>query len=495
MIRGLKGADQARPNGVVAASVDASRTFDVQFHGGLAMRLLVAGGTVFDGEQVLGKRDVLLDDDRIVEVAPEITTDADRFEAEGMWVTPGFVDMHVHLWNLGMEVLPALVGNGVTTVRDLGSHWTMADLGIGGHPKRVRQIKTDIECGKVVGPNVIYSGPMLHQLHPHMHGNTPMRVALARATDDPGSRPLESAEEAREAVAALIDDWGVGSIKIYESVRKPIAEAILEAAAGRVPVTGHLGLTSSIFAMEHGIGGMEHIHQSPIRDIAPPHRQIEENDWLAVQGYALSVLRAWADVDLAGPEVERWLRTLVDTGSFLDPTVSISSARPGPADPRRALFPAMFPDVPPERPAGGGGDVRGWAGEEVTARARDRQRGFMRLIHEHGGDLVVGTDLLPGALPGWGHHAEMVTLQRRGLAPIDVLRATTSVSAKHLWRDDLGRIAAGKLADLVILSRDPTEDVANVVSITHVVKSGVLYESARLLELAPGWEGNPAADS
>ncbi len=455
-------------------------------------RLLIVGGMVFDGESdELHQHDVLVEGDRIVEVGPDISAAAERFDATGQWVTPGFFDMHVHLWNLGMEVLPALVGNGVTTVRDLGSHWTMADLGIGGNPRRVHQIKLDVDCGKVIGPNVVYSGPMLHQMNSYMPGNPPMRAALARANDDPGSKPIESPEEAKTVVGRLIDEWGVGSIKIYESVREPIAAAILEAAEGRVPVTGHLGLTSATFAMEHGIGGMEHIHQSPIRDIAPPHRRINENDWLAVPGYALAVLRAWADVDLDGPDVERWLRTLIETDSFLDPTVSIGSARPRPDDVRRTLFPGMNPDVaPPPRPRGEGGDVRLWAGEDATNRARVNQRGFMRMIYEQGGTMVVGTDLLPGALPGWGHHAEMLTFQNRGVKPIDILRATTSVSAKHLWRDDLGRIAPGKLADIVIMAEDPTADIANVDSITHVVKSGVLHESAKLLAVAPDAEAS-----
>jgi hypothetical protein len=445
-------------------------------------RSLLRGGLVFDGvSSEIARQDILIEGDTIVEVAPEITAEAAVLDISDSWVTPGFIDMHVHLWNLGWEVLPALVGNGVTTVRDLGTHWTIDSLGVGGDARRVRQLKLDVDSGKVVGPNIIYSGPMLHQVHPYMLGNAAMQEQLRDSSGDPGSRPIASPDDARAIVRHLIDEQGVGSIKIYESVQEPIAAAILEAADGRVPVTGHLGLTSSKFAMRHGIGGMEHLHQSPIRDLAPPHRRIDPNDWLAVPGYALTVLRAWAEVDLGGSEVEDWLRTLVDTGSFLDPTVTITAARPAAEDSRRRLFPNSFPRAG-QRGGGGGGR---FGGDELTEKARANQRGLMRLIYENGGSMVVGTDLLPGALPGWGYHAEMQALQRRGMKPIDVLRAATSVSAHHLQRPDLGRIAAGKRADMVLLARNPAEDVGNVDSITRVVKGGALYDASKLLAVAP----------
>ncbi len=450
-------------------------------------RLLIRGGRVFDGlSQELQQRDILVEGARIAAVGPGLEADATVFDASGKWITPGLIDMHVHLWNLGMEALPAIVGHGVTTVRDLGSHWTWGTFGVGGDARRVRQIKLDVEAGKVVGPNVIYAGPVLHQANPAIMSNAAMRAALAGASGDPGSRPIETAEEARAAVTYLIEAQGVGTIKIYESVRNPVTAAILEAAAGRVPVTGHLALTSSTFAMEHGIGGLEHVSQSPIRDLAPAHRRIDPDDWLGVPGYVLTVLRAWADVDLNGPEVERWLRTLLDSGAFLDPTITVDAARPKPGDPRCTLFPTVFGSSAVPRPASADrGDVRVWAGEAVTSRARANQRGLIQLIYEHGGDLVVGTDLLAGALPGWSYHAELAALQRRGMKPIDILYAATSVAARHLWRDDLGRIAPKARADLVVMSKDPTLDITDISSITHVVKGGAVYESAKLLALTP----------
>lgn len=430
-------------------------------------RLLISGGTVFDGvNDELKRHDILIEEDEIRQVGPGLTAEGQRFDARGKWIVPGFIDMHVHISSMGMEVLPIFVGTGVTTVRD-----------VGGDTARLKQMKTDVESGKVVGPNLIYSGPLLQQ--------HPARAVDERRGHGPGAKPFRTEAEAKEAVTRLIEEEGVGSIKIYESVREPLAAAILEAAVGRVPVTGHLGRTSSKFAMERGIGGLEHIHQSLIRDLAPPQRQIDPNDWLGVPGYVLTVLRAWAEVDLGGPEVESWLRVFLDTKSFLDPTITIFAALPQPDDPRLTLVPACLATA--QQPPSQEGDVRLWAGEETTNRARDNQRGLMRLIYQHGGNLVVGTDFGGtefAMLPGWAHHIEMKAFQNRGLKPIDILKATTSVSAGYLWRDDLGAIAPGKKADIVILDKDPTQDIANVDSISHVVKGGVLYESKKLLAIA-----------
>lgn len=456
-------------------------------------RLLIKGGRVFDGvsDDVI-PQDVLVEGDRIVEVKPGIKADARVLDATGKWVTPGFIDMHVHLTGgqlgtLGWEVLPAIVGCGITTVRDLGAHWTIETLGVGADSRDLRQMALDVESGKVVGPTIIYSGPPLHQMDPRMFQNPMMVEAMKAASGDPGSKPIESPEEGRAVVKHLIEEQGARSIKLYETIREPVAAAILDAAANRAPVTGHLGLTSSKFAMRHGIGGVEHINQSPIRDLAPAHRRLDPDDCLFTPGYALTVLRAWADVDLNGPEVEDWLRTLVDTGSFMDPTVSVRS-RDSVDDPRRRLFRTSFH---PRNMKDGRGfaaaaaaDSRVFAGSTVTARASGNQRGLIRAIYEAGGDLVVGTDLLPGQLAGYKYHSSMLALQNRGMRAIDILRAATSVSAKHLWLDDIGRIAVGKRADIAMFDTNPVADIANVESVSHVVKGGVLYESAKLLALA-----------
>ncbi|MSQ28963.1 MAG: hypothetical protein EXR68_00515 [Dehalococcoidia bacterium] len=426
-------------------------------------KVLISGGTVFDSlTGTMSRQDILIDGDHIEVVAPSIDApDARRVDATGKWVTPGFIDMHVHAGAVGMETLPIFVGHGVTTVRDLG-----------GDQARLKQMKLDVEMGKVVGPNIVYAGPLLQQF-PAFTFESEERGSA------PGNRPFRTDADAIEGVRRLIEEGGVGSLKLYTSIRPPIAAAILKAAEGRVPVTGHLGLTPSSFVIERGIGGLEHVAPSLIRDLAPegslPSLDSEKAPTPS------EILQAWAKVDLAGPLVERWLKLFVEKKVALTPTMTIGPARPRPDDRRLGLLPISLASAQSGGRGGGGGPL---GTEEEIAKASAGQRGIMQLIYREGGEMVVGTDLLPGGLPGAAYHIEMSAFVRRGVAAADVLKMATSVAARHLWRDDLGVIAAGKRADLVILDRDPVADIANVESISQVMRGGELHEAAKLLAVA-----------
>jgi imidazolonepropionase-like amidohydrolase len=73
-----------------------------------------------------------------------------------------------------------------------------------------------------------------------------------------------------------------------------------------------------------------------------------------------------------------------------------------------------------------------------------------------------------------------------GLPPAAVLRAATISNARVLRQEDrLGSVAAGKLADLVVLDADPTTDIGNARKIAHVIRGGVVCDPAKVLQLVP----------
>jgi hypothetical protein len=109
----------------------------------------------------------------------------------------------------------------------------------------------------------------------------------------------------------------------------------------------------------------------------------------------------------------------------------------------------------------------------------------VRLLHEAGGTLLAATDAgVALQVPGISLHRQLLRLTEAGLTPLDALRTATLNPARVLGMEDsLGTIAAGKLADLVLLDANPLEDVSHTQRIRAVVADGRLYRRADLDQL------------
>jgi imidazolonepropionase-like amidohydrolase len=91
-----------------------------------------------------------------------------------------------------------------------------------------------------------------------------------------------------------------------------------------------------------------------------------------------------------------------------------------------------------------------------------------------------------GELQGLGYHWELWAHNLGGLKPVEVLRAATIDGAKIIGVDqDLGSIEAGKVADMVILDKNPLENIRNSAAIHLVMKDGFLYEDDTLKQIWP----------
>jgi len=107
----------------------------------------------------------------------------------------------------------------------------------------------------------------------------------------------------------------------------------------------------------------------------------------------------------------------------------------------------------------------------------------IRRVHAAGIPVVLGTDAgNPLTLHGPSVFPEMEAMQRAGLLPQEVLTASTRDAAQAMGRGaDLGLIAEGRIADILVLEKDPSVDVSHMRSITHVVRAGALHEREWIL--------------
>ena len=388
---------------------------------------------------------------RITAVGPSRSTAAPAgarvIDARGMFLLPGLWDMHVHTSIIGGRALLALyVANGVTGVRDMAGDWDT-----------LTKWRREIAANQLVGPRLVASGPYLEG------GDVPIPHILTRTP-----------EEGAAGVDSLVK-LGVDFIKVHGQLTRPTYFAIARRAREKgIPFAGHVSqAVGSADASDSGQKSIEHMLAIP----APctPAESIALKPRFTVQ----SALGRCSSRDLASL-YERFVRN----GTWVTPTftaayeVSAWPSRVVPGDSMAHYLPEslkkfvaeIFPmpdSVPP------GADSVGHA---MFAK-RLAQAETMRAAGVH---ILTGTDApLRNSPPGFGLHEELALLVRGGMSPFNAIRAATIEPATYLGMlDSAGTIAAGKLADLILLSANPLSDIRATRDILAVVANGRFIDKA-----------------
>jgi hypothetical protein len=379
-------------------------------------------------------------------------------DGAGRWVTPGLIDTHVHVELVGRESLPLWLALGVTTVRDLGSA-----LDFLVETRRLEQF------GPAPGARLLFTGPMID-------GDPPTWPALVRVTSD------------AEAAVAAVDEYlgaGADAIKLYTTLKPHAVRSCIDHIDGRVPVTGHLGATSASEAMHMGINGLEHALLTPYSDFAPDDLRVEPGETMMSPGFWPKVARGWTKADLTSDRSKRWIDLVAEKDVSFCPTLTVC---PGAGDEPAAGELERAPKLVADRYAEqermrGSLQVPPGYGENARA-ARAKLQELVGRVHNAGGRIVSGTDTgaIRSCIPGFALHHELEFLSGAGLSNMDVLRCATSQAAEALRREDLGSIAPGKRADLLVLRSNPIDDLAALQDIEQVVQNGVTYEPQALEE-------------
>ncbi len=485
MRRFLPAALAAALLSVVASSAAADRSPDVApFVSVDAPVVALAHVRIVDGTGAPPRDDqtVVIAGGRIEAIGPsasvKVPAGALVLDKPGYTVLPGLVGMHDHLYysasvtmqrtpdgrigepGLFIDEIPYTaprlsLAAGVTTMRTTGSVEPYADL----------KVRNRIDAGLMPGPRLDVTAPYLE----------------GKPTPFAQMGELAGPDDARR----LVDYWaseGATSFKAYMNVtRDELKAAIDEAHRRKLKLTAHLCSGTWKEAAELGIDDLEHGPVFTASDfvadrkpgICPPGR---------------TVPASWAGLDVAGPQVKGLIDLLVKRG------VAVTSTLP--------VFEAMVPGRPKIQPRVLEAMAPSARDSSLTARAAipldspatawlEKEQQFELAFVRAGGLLLAGPDPTGngGVLPGFGDQREIELLVQAGFTPVEAIHIATENGARYLGRHDVGTLAPGKRADLVLVKGDPSRDIADVENVETVFKDGVGYDSRKLVESVRGQVG------
>jgi len=392
----------------------------------------------------------------------QLPKNARVIDATGQYLIPGLWDMHVHSafgdWFPGGRdiILPLFIANGVTGVRDMG-----------GDVPVLLEWRKEITSGQIIGPRMVISGPMLDGYLPNGKLRFPSSVAI--------STPAS-------AVAAVdsLKAQGVDFIKVQSVIsHDAYLAAAVEAHKQGLPIVGHVPDKVRIHeVVEAGQKSIEHL-MGIFEGCST-----EEDRFIKGEG-SLKLLLTTQDQQ----RCDSLIKLLAQNQTWQVPTLAwqrggtFLDQRDLKHDPLDKYVPAYWRDV----------TWRRFTDEMMPDLLRDplalRQEYFAHnlqivgALHHAGVPFMAGTDTAPGVyiMPGFSLHDELANFVEAGFTPMESLQTATSNPARFLGMEaSLGSVEPGKVADLVLLSANPLEDIRNTRKISIVVANGQLFDRAAL---------------
>jgi len=247
------------------------------------------------------------------------------------------------------------------------------------------------------------------------------------------------------------------------------AVAIEEGHRLGLPVIGHLQRTTWTEAARLGIDGLEH---------AAPWSEayIKEDARTAIPEGMFARVYWLQHLDEA--RIDEMIASLVEHKVFVDPTLMATMYTKFWADDPRWTQNPDLAYVPESLRKGwaAGGFTRDWTPTQFSEAKRSWPvlLGLIKKMYDSGIPLLAGTDTpTPWIVPGASLHDELKLLNDAGIPPLQVIRIATSNAARALHRQkEFGAITPGLRADLVLLSHNPLDDIANTRTVELVIQNG-----------------------
>jgi len=411
---------------------------------------VISGASVIDGTErkPIKNAVIVIEGNRIREVGAKnkikLPKNTEIIDAAGKFVIPGLADMHIHA---GRDFFLREGGG----ARMLAAGFTTVFNPSGPRLDTVAEVQNvsrrdDSKMPRVfgVGPGFTVKGS---------HAAAPSYGTFLVETADEGRIKVREYKAAGvDAIKLIYEDGGRAGRPTYPMMKPEIMRAIIdEAHKQNLKAYVHaLNLKRAKEALEAGADGMVHTVLS--------ERVDDEYIALMKKNRAVfitthTIMKAFADIAAWAQQLEAMDERGIVPSQEYERFKSLEGVE------------AFYKNVP---------------------KLTEEQMGFikynLRKVYDAGILVVAGTDR--GTF-GVSSQLELVFLVEDGLKPAEALQAATINAAKMLGRErEQGTIEAGKLADLVILDADPLADIRNIRRVNRVIKSGIVYEPAELLQNA-----------
>jgi hypothetical protein len=438
---------------------------------------------VIDGTGAAAKEDqaVVIANGKIQSIGPaasaQIPQGAQTMDRTGYSVIPGLVGMHDHLYytdSIAVQRIGGHIGEpglfiaeipytaprlylaaGVTTLRTTGSLEPYTDL----------KVKSRIDANLMPGPSIDATAPYLE--------GAPTIFAQMHELTGP--------DDAKR----MVEYWaaeGMTSYKAYMNItREELGVAIQAAHAHQMKLTGHLCSVTWPEAVALGIDDFEHGPVFADTEFAPD----KKSDVCPASGGAM----AWIPLDVNGPQVQGLIQNLVSHHVAVTSTLPVFECGvPGRPKLQRRTLEAMSAESAQSYLTARAGVALDSSMTSLMRKEMDFEIAFVKA----GGLLLGGPDPTGngGVLPGFGDQREIELLVEAGLTPLQAIQVLTENGAKYLGRQDqIGTLAAGKQADLVLIKGDPSKTIDDIENVETVFKVGVGYDSKKLIESVRGQVG------
>lgn len=393
-----------------------------------SMVLRGATAITMRGDEVIADADIVITGDRITAVGKRGTIalppDAALRDVAGKWIVPGLIDTHDHLADIRRGVL------------DFESWGPLANLAYGVttafDPSTLSidmlAYQDAIDAGLMVGSRIRSTGPAIFSFN-----------------------EFRSQAEVEAVLRRYRDHYRVGNIKMYRTGNRRIRQWIAIAARklGLQPTAeGALSMKLDMSQIIDGYAGTEHALTA-----TPLYKDMVSLVAGSGVGYTATL-----QITNGGPEGQDWF---------------IVRDRPSHDAKLNRFSPRFIVDMKTRTRMYR--DLDEYLFPQVAAGTAQIQRA--------GGLIGIGSH---GEMPGLGVHWEMQAHVMGGMTPAEALQAGTIGSAAAIGRQsDMGSLEPGKLADLIVLDRDPLADIANARAINMVMLAGRLRDSSTMDEIWP----------